>query len=113
MAGVKRKPISGFPEFPPDDQLISADVMQRVAHHAALHGFRPLETRSVERLDDLLAKSDDLDKEMYLIHRRGGQSTRDELGLHFDLTVPLARYVEEYNSEIVFPYRRFQVQRVW
>jgi hypothetical protein len=38
---------------------------------------------------------------------------RDELGLHFDFTVPLARYVEEYNSEIVFPYRRFQVQRVW
>ena len=79
-----------------------------------LHGFAPLETRAVEPVERLLGKGGDADKEIYGIHRLADGAGRDaELGLHFDLTVPFARYVLENAGKLQFPFRRYQVQKVW
>ena len=84
-----------------------------------LHGFANIETRVVEPLDRL-AKGGEIDKEIYVLQRLqaarhgGGTDPADaELGLHFDLTVPFARYVLEHAGHLEFPFRRYQIQPAW
>lgn len=67
----------------------------------------------MENLTTLLAKGV-VDKELFAVKRlRGEQDEEAELALHFDLTVPLARYVAQHFNELVFPFRRYQLQKVW
>ncbi|GAA2660814.1 histidine--tRNA ligase [Paractinoplanes durhamensis] len=108
-------PISGFPEWLPAQRMIEQRVIDRIRSTFELYGFAPLETRSVEPLDTLLSKGE-TSKEVYLLHRLQGEadaSNEDQLGLHFDLTVPFARFVVENAGKLQFPFRRYQIQKVW
>ncbi len=111
----KVTPISGFPELLPAERLLELHVLDTVREVFELHGFSPLETRAVEPVERLLGKGGDADKEVYGVSRLAGEdSGRDAaLGLHFDLTVPFARYVLEHAGKLQFPFRRYQVQKVW
>jgi histidyl-tRNA synthetase len=108
-------PISGFPELLPAERLFELHVLDVVREVFELHGFTPLETRAVEPVDRLVGKGGDTDKEIYGVTRLAGDDTvRDAaLGLHFDLTVPFARYVLENAGKLAFPFRRYQIQKVW
>ncbi|MEV4628652.1 histidine--tRNA ligase [Micromonospora sp. NPDC049523] len=112
----KPTPISGFPEWAPPQRMIEQYVIARIQRTFELYGFAPLETRSVEPLDQLLRKGE-TSKEVYLLRRLqedpGGSAGDDALGLHFDLTVPFARYVLENAGKLQFPFRRYQIQKVW
>ncbi|HEX5540130.1 MAG TPA: histidine--tRNA ligase [Micromonospora sp.] len=110
----KPKPISGFPEWLPPQRMIEQFVLDRIRNTFELHGFAPLETRAVEPLDQLLRKGE-TSKEVYVIRRLhdDGGGGDDSLGLHFDLTVPFARYVLENSGRLQFPFRRYQIQKVW
>ncbi|MER7890268.1 histidine--tRNA ligase [Micromonospora sp. NPDC094482] len=112
----KPTPISGFPEWSPPQRLIEQYVLDRIRNTFELYGFAPLETRAVEPLDQLLRKGE-TSKEVYLIRRlqadADGPAGDDSLGLHFDLTVPFARYVLENAGKLQFPFRRYQIQKVW
>ncbi|MBF9129325.1 histidine--tRNA ligase [Plantactinospora sp. S1510] len=112
----KPTPISGFPEWAPPQRMIEQYVVDRIRNTFELYGFAPLETRAVEPLDQLLRKGE-TSKEVYLISRlqeEGAPSAgEDALGLHFDLTVPFARYVLENAGKLQFPFRRYQIQKVW
>ncbi len=112
----KPTPISGFPEWTPPQRMIEQFVLDRIRATFELYGFAPLETRAVEPLDQLLRKGE-TSKEVYVIRRLHGDpegSTGDDtLGLHFDLTVPFARYVLENAGKLPFPFRRYQIQKVW
>ena len=78
-----------------------------------LHGFASLETRAVEPLAELTRKGE-IDKEVYVVRRLHAEGDADSgLGLHFDLTVPFARYVVENAGKLQFPFRRYQIQKVW
>ncbi len=79
-----------------------------------LHGFASIETRAAEPLDTLLRKGE-IDKEVYVLRRlQAGEGDGDSgLALHFDLTVPFARYVLENAGKLDFPFRRYQIQKVW
>jgi len=81
------------------------------------HGFCSIETPAVEELDVLLAKGEEADKEIFTLTRLGASAgaveDRARLGLHYDLTVPFARYVAQHFSELIFPFRRYQIQKVW
>src|SRR5215475_3440369 len=107
-------PISGFPEWLPAQRIIEQRVIDRIRSTFELYGFAPLEARSVEPLEPLLSKGE-TSKEVYLLHRLQGSdaSSEDQLGLHFDLTVPFARYVVENAGKLVVPFRRYQIQKVW
>ncbi len=111
----KVTPISGFPELLPAERLLELHFLDTVREVFELHGFAPLETRAVEPVERLLGKGGDADKEIYGIRRLAGEDTgrESELGLHFDLTVPFARYVLENAGKLSFPFRRYQVQKVW
>ncbi|MEU8300984.1 histidine--tRNA ligase [Micromonospora sp. NPDC048909] len=112
----KPTPISGFPEWSPPQRMIEQYVLDRIRNTFELYGFAPLETRAVEPLDQLLRKGE-TSKEVYLIRRlqadADGAAGDDSLGLHFDLTVPFARYVLENAGKLQFPFRRYQIQKVW
>jgi histidyl-tRNA synthetase len=109
-------PISGFPEWLPPQRMIEQYVLDKIRATFELYGFAPLETRAVEPLDQLLRKGE-TSKEVYLLRRlqedpaSGGGD--DSLGLHFDLTVPFARFVLENAGKLQFPFRRYQIQKVW
>lgn len=105
--------LSGFPEWLPEGRLVELEVLDTVRRVFELHGFTPLETRSVEPVDVLLSKGE-IDKEVYAVRRLHSESgDEDSLALHFDLTVPFARFVVENAVRLDFPLRRYQVQKVW
>ena len=108
-------PLSGFPEWLPGQRIIEQQIIERIRRTFELHGFAPLETRAVEPLEQLLRKGE-TSKEVYLLRRL--QADADDasdsgLGLHFDLTVPFARYVVEHAGRLQFPFRRYQIQKAW
>jgi histidyl-tRNA synthetase len=106
------KPLSGFPEYTPEARIIEQFVLDRLRETFELHGFASIETRAVEPLDRL-AKQGEIDKEVYAVQRLHGENGPADLGLHFDLTVPFARYVLENAHQLAFPFRRYQIQKVW
>lgn len=103
--------LSGFPEWLPDGRIVELQVLDTARRVFELHGFASLETRSVEPVEVLLRKGD-IDKEVYGVHRLAGEDDAG-LALHFDLTVPFARYVVENAGQLSFPLRRYQIQKVW
>ena len=111
--------LSGFPEWLPEGRIVEQQLLDTLRSTFELHGFSGIETRAVEPVSALLSKGE-TSKEIYLLSRlqaaRGGEGHADkdaELGLHFDLTVPLARYVLEHAGNLEFPFRRYQIQKVW
>ena len=106
-------PMSGFPEFLPAGRMVESRVLEVISSTFELHGFAPIETRAVEPLEQL-ARKGEIDKEIYVVRRlHAAGEEGDELGLHFDLTVPFARYVLENAGHLAFPFRRYQIQKVW
>ncbi len=106
-------PLSGFPEWLPGQRLVELSVLDRIRTTFELYGFAPLETRAVEPLDQLLRKGE-TSKEVYVVRRLHSDGSDDDaLGLHFDLTVPFARYVLENAGKLQFPFRRYQIQKAW
>ena len=124
MTAAKPTPLSGFPELLPAERFVEQHVLDSLRATFELHGFAPVETRAAEPLEQLLRKGE-IDKEVYLLRRlQAGQHDADPadaepgdgssvLGLHFDLTVPFARYVLENAGRLEFPFRRYQIQKVW
>jgi len=110
----KPTPLSGFPELLPEQRVVELGVISSLSRTFELHGFANIETRVVEPLDRL-AKGGEIDKEIYVLRRlQAGEGEGDGgLGLHFDLTVPFARYVLENSGRLEFPFRRFQIQPAW
>jgi histidyl-tRNA synthetase len=108
-------PLSGFPEFSPEGRIVEQHVLDTFRRTFELWGYASIETRAAEPLDELLRKGE-IDKEVYLLRRLQAEGEEDagrQLGLHFDLTVPFARYVLENAGKLHFPFRRYQIQKVW
>ncbi len=107
------QPLSGFPEWSPHERIVETHIIGELRRVFALHGYADLETRAVEPVDRLAGDSDAA-KEIYTLGRLHDESGADaKLGLHFDLTVPFARFVEERQGQLQFPFKRFQIQKVW
>ncbi|MDQ0101509.1 histidyl-tRNA synthetase [Paenarthrobacter nicotinovorans] len=116
--------LSGFPEWLPQERLVELHVLDTLRKTFELHGFSSIETRAVETVGQLLRKGE-IDKEVYGLSRlqddegeaaKQGSSDKfdpNALALHFDLTVPFARYVVENAGYLAFPFRRYQIQKVW
>ncbi|MFI6829598.1 histidine--tRNA ligase [Kribbella sp. NPDC050241] len=110
----KLSPLSGFPEFLPQDRIVEQQFLDVIRETFELHGFASIETRAVEPVERLSNQGEDADKEIYGVRRLAAGADEDAaLGLHFDLTVPFARYVLEHSGKLVFPFRRYQIQKVW
>ena len=117
---TKVRPISGFPEWLPRERIVEQHFLDVIRRTFELHGFASIQTRAVEPVERLSSQGADTDKEIYAVSRlAAGIEGKDEaspgsrLGLHFDLTVPFARYVLENAGQLTFPFRRYQIQPVW
>ncbi|MEU1901017.1 histidine--tRNA ligase [Nocardiopsis dassonvillei] len=112
---VRPTPISGFPEWSPQVRAVEQRWLDHIRAGFESFGFASVETPSVENLDVLMAKGE-TSQEVYTLHRLQADAKDDSdarLGLHFDLTVPFARYVAQHFNELAFPFKRYQMQRVW
>lgn len=106
---VKPSTLPGFLEFLPGDQVIFNRMMDTIRKTYEKYGFIPVDTPTIEKSEVLLAKGGgDTEKQIYRFNK--GDS---DLSLRFDLTVPLARYVAQHMSELTFPFRRYQIGKVF
>lgn len=105
--------ISGFPEWLPEQKIAEDRVVATIKRIFESYGFAPIETPAVELLSTLGSKGI-IEKEIFVVRRlKADEGQESELGLHFDLTVPLARYVAQHQAALTFPFKRYQCQKVW
>ena len=109
MASIKPRTLSGFMELLPAPQMQMERIMEVLRTTYSLYGFTPLDTPAIESADVLLAKGGgETEKQIYRFQK--GDS---DLALRFDLTVPLAKYVAIHAGELSFPFRRYQIGKVY
>lgn len=111
----KPKSISGFPEWLPEYRRIEQRWMDHIRRVFESYGYTNIETPAVEEVDVLTAKGE-VDKEIYVLerlHKDENDKGEARLALHFDQTVPLARYVAQHFGDLTFPFKRYQMQKVW
>ena len=109
MAKVTPRTLSGFMELLPRQQLQFERMKDTLRDTYASYGFTPLDTPVIESAEVLLAKGGgETEKQIYRFTK--GES---DLALRFDLTVPLAKYVAAHYAELSFPFRRFQIGKVY
>jgi histidyl-tRNA synthetase len=110
------KPPSGTRDFLPEDVRRREFVLGVVRDVFERYGFEPLETPAFENIETLLGKyGDEGNKLIFKILKRGEQAHTGEadLALRYDLTVPLARVVAQYQNELPRFFKRYQIQPVW
>lgn len=106
---IKPSILSGFMELLPSEQIIFNCILDSIRRNFENSGFIPMDTPIIEKTEVLLAKgSQETDKQMY----RFTKGKRD-LSLRFDLTVPFARYAAQYTPDLTFPFRRYQIGKVF
>lgn len=106
---IQPRTLSGFMELLPRQQVLMEKIMQTLRETYSLYGFTPLDTPIIEASEILLAKGGgETEKQIYRFSK--GDS---DLSLRFDLTVPLAKYVALHYNELSFPFRRYQIGKVY
>ena len=113
---IKPRTPPGVMELLPRDQIAFQRMLDVVRRNFERFGFLPVETPVFELSDVLLTKTGgETERQVYFVQSTGAleQGGQPELALRFDLTVPLARYVAEHEHELAFPFRRYQMQRVY
>ena len=106
---VQPRTLSGFMELLPRQQMVMERIMEILRETYSLYGFTPLDTPIIEASEVLLAKGGgETEKQIYRFTK--GDS---DLALRFDLTVPLAKYVALHYADLAFPFRRYQIGKVY
>ena len=115
MAKLKPRTLSGFMELLPAPQQQMEGMMETLRRTYSLYGFTPLDTPAIEAADVLLAKGGgETEKQIYSVSNYNLKNDKDSnLALRFDLTVPLAKYVALNYGQLAFPFRRYQIGKVY
>lgn len=108
---TSRKPqiLKGFRDYTPDQMLLRQEVITRFRQVFERHGYEPVDTPTIEYMEILTGKAGENEKLMYHFLDQGDR----EVGLRYDLTVPLARYVAMHQNDIVVPFKRYHIAPVW
>lgn len=113
---ITPKTPTGTMELLPREQIAFQKMLDTIRQKFERYGFLPIETPVFEEVNILLTKSGgETEKQVYFVQSTGSrqQGHEPDLALRFDLTVPLARYVAQHQNELAFPFRRYQMQRVY
>ncbi|MCA0300126.1 MAG: histidine--tRNA ligase [Proteobacteria bacterium] len=115
---IKPRTPPGVMELLPREQIAFQRMLDTIRWNYERFGFLPVETPVFELSETLLTKSGgETERQVYFVQSTGALAKEGEglpeLALRFDLTVPLARYVAEHEHELTFPFRRYQIQRVY
>ena len=108
---ASRKPqvLKGFRDYLPKHMLLRQQVLGRIRETFEKHGFEPLDTPALEYMEILTGKAGENEKLMYHFRDQGDR----EIGLRYDLTVPLARVVAMHQNELPMPFKRYHMAPVW
>jgi histidyl-tRNA synthetase len=101
--------LKGFRDYLPEQMILRQRIIGIFRNIFERHGFEPLDTPALEYLDVLTGKAGENEKLMYRFEDAGGR----EVGLRYDLTVPLARVVAMHQNDLVLPFKRYQIAPVW
>ncbi len=113
---ITPKTPTGTMELLPREQIVFQKMLDTIRQKFERYGFLPIETPVFEETNILLTKSGgETEKQVYFVQSTGSikEGHAPDLALRFDLTVPLARYVAQHQNELAFPFRRYQIQRVY
>ena len=113
---IKPRTTPGVMELLPRDQIAFQRMLDVIRRNYERFGFLPVETPVFELSEVLLTKTGgETERQVYFVQSTGAleQGGQPELALRFDLTVPLARYVAQHEHDLAFPFRRYQIQRVY
>ena len=107
--------VSGFGELLPEQKIIEEKIISIIKENYQKCGYTPIETPAVERNSVLTAKwGGEVSKQIFWLYGLAqGCEDKKDYSLHFDLTVPFARYTVDYKNDLVFPFKRSQIQKVW
>jgi len=109
MSIVKASTLPGFMELLPKDQILFNEMKDIIRENFEKHGFLPIDTPVIEKSEVLLAKGGgETEKQIYRF-----QKGDTDMSLRFDLTVPLARYTVEHMNDLSFPFKRYQIGKVY
>ena len=109
MSKIEPRTLPGFMELLPKEQILFNKMKEKIRKSYEKFGFLPIDTPIIEMSDVLLAKAGgETEKQIYRF-----QKGDNDLALRFDLTVPLAKYVTEYYNDLSFPFRRYQIGKVY
>ncbi len=106
---IKPQLLKGFRDFLPAQMILRQHIMSTLREIFEKHGFAPLDTPALEYLETLTGKYGEEERLLYRFQDAGGR----DVGLRYDLTVPLARVVGLYQNNIVFPFKRYHIAPVW
>ena len=109
MERIEPRTLSGFMELLPNEQILFNQMKEKIQKTYEKFGFLPLDTPIIESAEVLLAKAGgETEKQIYRV-----QKGENDLALRFDLTVPLAKYVAKNYGSLSFPFRRYQIGKVY
>ncbi|MCL2276291.1 MAG: histidine--tRNA ligase [Treponema sp.] len=109
-AYIEPKILKGFRDFLPDAEIIKRNLTENIENTFRLFGFVPIDTPAIEYSEILLGKGGgETEKQIYRFKDNGDR----DVALRFDLTVPFARYVALHKNELVFPFKRYHIGKVW
>ena len=106
---IKPQVLSGFRDQLPRQMLLRRVMIDRFRAIFEAHGFEPIDTPTLEYLNVLTGKAGENEKLMYAFRDHGDR----EVGMRYDLTVPLARFVAQHESELPLPFKRYHIAPVW
>ncbi|MCR5219232.1 histidine--tRNA ligase [Treponema sp.] len=107
---IQPKVLKGFRDFLPQDEILRADLQEKLTRTYRAYGFVPIDTPVLEYTEILLRKSNgETEKQVFRFEDNGGR----DVAMRFDLTVPFARYTAEHREELYFPFKRYHIAKVW
>ena len=109
MDKIEPRTLPGFMELLPNEQILFNEMKEKIAKSYEKFGFLPIDTPIIEMSEVLLAKAGgETEKQIYRFNKGD-----NDLSLRFDLTVPLAKYVAQNYNNLAFPFRRYQIGKVY
>ncbi len=107
---IEPRTLKGFRDYPPEVMIPRERLMETARKVYRSYGYAPIDTPALEYLEILTGKgSDETDKQLYRFQDHGGR----DVGLRFDLTVPLARFAAQYAQQLGLPFKRYHIAPVW
>ena len=107
---IEPRTLKGFRDFLPETMIPREKMIARVSEVYRRYGYSPIDTPVLEYLEILSGKgSDETDRQLYKFKDHGGR----EVGMRFDLTVPFARFSAQHAPELVLPFKRYHIAKVW
>lgn len=107
---IQPKVLKGFRDFLPQDEILRADLIEKLTNTYRAYGFVPIDTPVLEYTEILLRKSNgETEKQVFRFEDNGGR----DVAMRFDLTVPFARFTAEHREELYFPFKRYHIAKVW